>query len=118
MRRRARNPSSLGTDVLLIGALAALGYWLWTKSKTAVSSLTAPVVNPIADLYADLTMDTTPANPQGLMNMPDGSQIAMSSIALTMPSGSNVAQFAYQGNEYYVSSGADSNGNYTASLSP
>lgn len=106
-------------DYILLGALAAAAYWLYKK----LPNVTAPIVNPVADAYAAASYYATNLNTgeqsqlTGMVILPDGSTVAMTSLTVKPIAGSNGAYFSWQGSTYYLCSPSDSNGNWTAQTS-
>lgn len=109
--------------VVGIGAV----YLIWqllSKAGSAVSSAGTAVANatltPLANAYVALTAGPA-AVPAGSIIMPDGSYIPSSAAGAmtTVPNSASPAgvsgTFNYGGQQYFINSGADSNGNYTAS---
>jgi len=108
-----------GTAKTILYVAAGIGvayllYKAWSGVKGAVSSVTAPIVNPLADWYAALTSSGSPI-PQGFILLPDGSSVSSAQLNIRMVPNTNSATFAYNSQTYYLNSPHDENGNWVAS---
>jgi hypothetical protein len=108
------------TQAMLVklALLGAVGYVLWQAFKnklSALTALTAPVVNPLADAYVWLTSQGAQI-PQGQILLPDGQTwIPVTSVNVRNVPGTSYGMFNYGGSTYYLLTGHDANGNYAAS---
>ena len=67
--------------ILLYGGLAALAYYLWTKTSNAVGSAISSATAPLANAYVGLTSGPSAQSLlTGQIGMPDGSTLPISSI--------------------------------------
>jgi hypothetical protein len=112
------NKGTLKTVIYVAAGLGAvyLAYLAWQKFKGGVQTLTAPVINPLADWYASLTSQGQ-AIPQGFILLPNGNSVSSAALTIRSVPNSNSAQFAYNGQTYYLNSPHDDNGNWLASTS-
>jgi hypothetical protein len=102
-----------------LAELALLGfgiYLLWQLLGKAGSAASAGI-SSAAKAYVNLT-SSAPASATGNIILPNGASIPASSVTPTFVGSSNVAQFSYQGQTYYLNTPHDANGNWQADTSP
>ena len=145
METRTRYGSLSGSgmnQLILVGGLAIIAYFILQNlakkgaeaAAAATKAIAAPVVNPLAQVYAAATPQgqsiltwsplkafydyLTSQNvmiPQGIILMPNGDAVPVAQVNPRMVPGTNSASFQYQGATYYLNSPHDENGNWAAS---
>jgi hypothetical protein len=113
-----RTTQNLLLKFALIGGAAYVIYTLLTKAGGAVtgalSQATSGTSTLLANAYVALTSQGAQI-PQGQILLPDGQTfVPVSSVSVSNVSGTNYGTFNYQGTQYYLLTGHDSNGNYQA----
>jgi len=103
-------------DLVMLALLAVGGFLLYkmlSGAGGAVASAGKAAISSAAQSYVNLTSGS--ATPTGSVILPNGAAVPLSQLAVTNIAGSNAAQFSYGGQNYYLTSGHDANGNYAAS---
>ncbi len=108
----SRAQGGLDRDLLLFGALAIAGYWLFSKFTSGIGDAASRLSAPIANAYVGWTSGAAPV-PQGSAVFPDGSYVPMANLSPNWVG--NSLQFSYGGHTWALSA-HDASGNYPASL--
>lgn len=97
-------------DWLLYAGLGLAGFIAYEWLKSSTTGAINAVTQPLANAWVSLT-SSPGASVQGMILMPDGSTLPVSSVSPSWIG--NALVFSYQGTNYQLY-GHDSNGNYPA----
>ena len=109
------------STIAMLAGFGILAYVAWQAFKGGVGAITNPATTALANWYVSLTGQGAMI-PQGQILLPNGQSVPVANVLLsTVNAASNpsgiAGVFNYNGQTLYLNSGADSNGNYAASLS-
>jgi hypothetical protein len=112
VRKRYRNNPIDIESWLPVAAVGVGIYFLYTALQNFFGKTGAggAAINSAAQAYVNLTSGGAIV-PTGNVVLPDGNSIPVSSINMNASTGAN---FTYNGANYSIQSGTDSNGNWTA----
>lgn len=99
------------SDYIKLGLGAVALYFVWDWYSNPNSTLNS-ATSGIANWWVNLTSGTAPAA-QGIVYMPDGTQVPASEFQGNVPSGGADPTFTYGGQTYNLTSNGD--GTYSAS---